>query len=252
MVDLKGRPVGTQHRETTIFGFPRMAQGSESKRGLAFDDESVAVRRKLGSGKKPVVVFLPWYVSLERAEKLGLLPPHYLAAYEMPAGIISSSPDICVESTRQVVADFEALTEPDHPRQAPLVLVGLSIGNVPATYLANKHRLRLISVSSGARGEWLIFNSRAAVHIKRKASRKGNTPEMFETALKGWNPIDNLKGIDERSTFVFGRFDSFVARESQLALIEQIHQDSPSSTIWQLPLGHRGAILAWRFLPLSW
>lgn len=218
------------------------------RHGDRFDDESVAVRRKDGNGRKNIIIFLPWNLPIRIAERLNLIPPDHMAAYQMPNGIISSIPEKCVESIQHIEADFTQLLSTKSGDDC--TLVGLSIGNFPATYLANKYGLRLLSVASGARGDWLIFNSRAATHIRDRALKRGHSIDSFAPVLKGWNPIENLSQLGPRSKFVLGMFDSFVPRESQRALIEQLRSDSPQTDVWQLPLGHRATIWAWRWMPL--
>src|SRR5690606_17660476 len=135
----------------------RKGRGSLLCRRVEFDAGTAGV-----SQSEQLVCFLPWLLSYGNCRKARLLPPNLLAAYEMPHGIVSSSPETCVAALQVVVDDFLELMLERSLQPAKLTLLGLSIGNFAATYIANMIGARLWAVAPGDRGEVLLWNSSIA------------------------------------------------------------------------------------------
>ena len=99
---------------------------------------TLAFRRIDGSPASNVIYFLPWFTPFWFARRAGFAPLDFLAAYEMPPAIVSSEPAFCVQATRGLVQDAERLLQKRKIKTEDAVIVGLSVGTYPATYLANR------------------------------------------------------------------------------------------------------------------
>src|SRR5215475_341442 len=143
------------------------------RRGIAQDDCSLAFRRVDGNLKSKVVYFLPLQTSFAVARQAGFLPLDFLAAYEMPNAIASSEPDLCLQAMLALTNDAQQLLSGNQVAAHDAVIVGLSAGSYPATYLANRIGARLCSVASADRVDLLIWESPAARTIRRRAAQKG-------------------------------------------------------------------------------
>jgi len=144
------------------------------RRRIAQDDCSLAFRRIDGNLKSKVIYFLPLQTSFSVARQAGFLPLDFLAAYEMPNAIASSEPDLCLEAMLALTEDAQHVLSDNQVAPRDAVIVGLSAGSYPATYLANQIGARLCSVASADRVDLLIWESPAArivildgVHPKR-------------------------------------------------------------------------------------
>ncbi|WP_298243066.1 hypothetical protein [uncultured Bradyrhizobium sp.] len=212
------------------------------------DDQSVSSRRKVGNAQSRIIVFLPWNVSIETAEALRLLPNSYFACNETPDGIVSSTPEVPVqclaEAEKVFVQDLATIRKSGRD---PL-LIGLSMGNFAATYLANKYHLDLISVASGHSGDWLTFNSPASRHLRLKAEAAGLQEADFVARLHSISPVNNLCSLGAASQFIFGNFDHYIPQYSRDALIAELRQNRPDIPIVKVPFGHVVTILLWKFL----
>lgn len=190
-------------------------------------DQSPAFKRIDGRISSNRVVFLPWGMSLSMATRLGIVPARssFLACYEMPEGIISSDPQLCVRSVLSIAEDFSELVREQGKAASDLTLLGLSIGNFPATYIANKHRAKLISIAGGDAGDAIIWESAAAAGIKAKAMAKGFGRGDFAEALRDFNPISNLSNLAEGSVFVLPLGDALIpeARRTTLLCAAEYH-----------------------------
>jgi hypothetical protein len=218
-------------------------------RGLeALDDQSTSFRRKYGPGQSRVILFLPWNLSIETAERFCLLPRSYFACNETAPGIVSSTPQVPIDSLiateKLFLGDLDAIRKTG---REPL-LIGMSMGNFPATYLANKYRLDLISIASGHSGDWLTFNSPAANHIRLKAEAMGLRESDFTALLGPVSPIHNLRSLGPKSQFIFGTFDRYIPKFSRDALIAQLAKERPDIAVTKFPFGHLATIFLWKFL----
>ena len=191
-----------------------------------------------------IVCFLPWLFSYARSADAGLIPPGCLLAYEMPHAIVSSSPDKSVDALHVVVDDFLTMMNKLQLDPAKLILVGLSIGNFAATYIANKIGARLWSVAAGDRGEVLVWNSSLATGIRAQAESSGLRFDDFERTLSPFNPINNLANIGERSIFISGYFDTVVPYRCARSVALAARAHSRSARRFVLPLGHSETLVA--------
>ncbi len=196
----------------------------------------------LPASDRQIVCFLPWLFSYARSIDAGLIPAGCLLAYEMPHAIVSPSPDKSIEALQVVVRDFREFMDRRQLHPASLTLVGLSIGNFAATYIANQIGARLYSVASGDRGEELVWNSVLAKGIRAQAEARGLSYADFKTALHAFNPINNLDNLGDGSIFISGRFDRVVPYRcaSTIAVTARTRNHTMRRIV--LPFGHSGTL----------
>src|SRR6185295_7630351 len=108
------------------------------RRGIPSDDTTLAFRRIEGSPTSKVIYFLPWHTPHYVAKHVGFTPLEFLACYEMPPAIVSSVPELSVEAMRRLVDDAQAILVNRGVRTRDAIVVGLSVGTYPATFLANR------------------------------------------------------------------------------------------------------------------
>ncbi len=208
------------------------------RRGLAADDRTLSFRRIDGRPSSKVIYFLPWNTPFVLARQAGFLPLDFLAAYEMPPAIISSEPSLCVQAMRALVADAETLLADRGVDSVEALIVGLSIGSYPATYLANRIGARLCSVAGSDRGDLMLWESPAGHIVKQRAISKGYELADFSEALAGYHPCDNLSGIGRDSLFVFGRNDPFIPPPRKAGLLQAIAREAQKADVIALDGGH--------------
>ena len=75
------------------------------------------------------------------------------------------------------------------------VIVGLSIGSYPATYLANRIGARLCYVASADRADLAVWESPATRIVRQRAQRKGYQLSHYSEALSGTHPAQNLRRV---------------------------------------------------------
>jgi pimeloyl-ACP methyl ester carboxylesterase len=213
-----------------------MGEGGLSCRRLEFHHKRAPNRQ--------IICFLPWLFSYARSFEAGIIPPGCLFVYEMPHAIVSASPGKSVEALHVVVQDFLALMQQRQFDPAALTLVGLSIGNFVATYLANRIGARLWSVASGDRGEVLVWNSILAEGIRKQAEANGVHYPDFEKTLNAFNPINNLDNLGDGSTFIAGRFDKIVPYRCARNVALAARSLNRTTRRIVLPLGHSGTLFA--------
>lgn len=197
-----------------------------------------------GSSGEQVICFLPWLLDYDQCREARLLPPHVLAAYEMPHGIVSPSPSTSIEALNLVVGDFLELLQERRLDPANITLLGLSIGNFAAVYLANMIGARLWAIAPGDRGETLIWTSSIAAGLRQKAEASGVGFADFGAALSKFNPINNLRNLRAGSTFVAGRFDTVVPYRLARQVAAAARTQNPGTRSFVLPLGHAGTLFA--------
>lgn len=217
----------------------RKGRGSLSCRRF----EPGAVQGRDPAGEQ-VVCFLPWLLGYHQCREARLLPPNVLAAYEMPHGIVSPCPSTSIEALQLVVDDFLELMRERDLDPANLTLLGLSIGNFAATYIANLIGARLWAIAPGDRGEALIWTSSIAAGLRKQAEARGYSFSDFGAALREFNPINNLHNLKAGSTFVAGRFDSVVPYRSAMKVTAAARAHNPATRSIVLPLGHSGTLFA--------
>ena len=165
-----------------------------SQPGTPADDRTLAFRRIDGNPASNVIYFLPWFTPFWFARRAGFAPLDFLAAYEMPPAIVSSEPAFCVQAMRGLVQDAERLLQKRKIKPEDAVIVGLSVGTYPATYLANRIGARLCSVASADRADLAIWESPATRVVKRRALKKGFRLAHYSEFLQGSHPAQNLQG----------------------------------------------------------
>jgi pimeloyl-ACP methyl ester carboxylesterase len=212
------------------------------QRGIPADDRTLVFRRIDGNPNSRVIYFLPWHTPFGVARHAGFAPLDFLACYEMPPGIVSSEPGLCLQAMLRLVADAERLLREARAAGPDAVLVGLSIGSYPATYLANRIGARLCSVASADRADLAIWQSPATRLVRRRAEQRGLRLADYSSALFGSHPAENLAGIARDSVFVIGQRDPYVPPRRKAALLEAIASHVPSALVAQLDAGHVGTL----------
>jgi hypothetical protein len=208
------------------------------RRGIPSDDRTLTFRRIDGSEQSRVIYFLPWHTPFKVARQAGFTPLDFLAAYEMPRAIVSSEPELGVKALHGLVDDAERVLSDHGVTPAEAVIVGLSVGNFPATYLANRIGARLCAVAGGDRADLMFWQSPAARIVKRRAIQKGYRLSDYARVTRGYHPAQNLSGIHRKSLFVIGSRDPFVPPGRKAGLVTAIETHAPSARLVTLDAGH--------------
>ena len=208
------------------------------RRGIVQDDCSLAFRRIDGNLKSKVIYFLPLQTSFSVARQAGFLPLDFLAAYEMPNAIASSEPDLCLQAMLALTQDAQQVLSDNEVAPRDAIIVGLSAGSYPATYLANQIGARLCSVASADRVDLLIWESPAARIVRRRASQKGYAVSHYTNTLNGSHPAQNLRGLAPHSLFVVGRRDPFIPTGRMNGLLAAVEAHAPRCHVVKLAAGH--------------
>ena len=208
------------------------------RRGIPSDDRTLTFRRIDGSSHSCVIYFLPWHTPYQIARQAGFAPLDFLAAYEMPPAIVSSDPELCVMAVQALVDDAARVLRDHGIASADATIVGLSVGNLPAIYLANRLGARLCSVAGADRADLMIWESPAARVVKRRAQKRGFRLADYTSATKGYHPIENLTGVHRESVFIVGSRDPFVPPSRSAALLAAIEMHAPCARVVTLDAGH--------------
>jgi hypothetical protein len=195
-------------------------------------------RRIDGRSTASVIYFLPWHTPFAFARRAGFLPLDFLACYEMPPAIISSQPNLCAQSLRDLVEDAERRLGEAGIRPQHALIVGLSIGSFPATFLANRTGARLCSVASADRADLALWHSPATHSIKSRALQAGIGLADYAAALFGVHPAHNLATIGQDSVFLLGQRDPFIPAERSAGLLQAIAASRPDAHVVTLDGGH--------------
>lgn len=207
-------------------------------RRIGDDDWTLSSRRVDGQPGARVIYFLPWNTSYRLARHAGFLPLPFLAAYEAPPSIVSSDPKLCVAAVNRLADDAVELVRANGLKGSDVLVVGLSVGTYPATYLANRLGARLCSVTSADRGDLMIWQSPAAWRVKQRALARGYCLLDYARALRGYNPIENLKGLASGSTFMIGVRDLLVPLPRSQKLVDAARSALPRVDVITTEAGH--------------
>lgn len=213
------------------------------RRGIPADDRTLAFRRIDGNPQSRVIYFLPWNTPLGLARQAGFTPLDFLAAYEAPPALVSSDPELSVKAMLGMVDDAKQLLERQGVAPEDAMIVGLSVGSFPATYLANRLGARLCAVAPADRADMMIWQSPAARIVKRRAVQKGMRLAHYSRAMLGYHPAHNLSGLGAGSVFVIGRKDPFVPKQRRASLQRAVETHAPNATVVKLDAGHFRTLL---------
>jgi len=203
-----------------------------------------------GAMRTGPIYFLPWRTGFGLARTFGLFPDAAFAAcYRLPDDIVSACPAVCAARIKNVV---EVALRRARSRGLPRVVVGYSLGTVPATIVAAALGVPLWSFASADRGDLMMWSSSATRAVQREAEFRGYTREDFTMALRNLNPIDAIGRVHRDSRIVVGRFDGLIPRERSRALLEGARDHLPRQHVIELPLGHIGVLAASPWLQRRW
>lgn len=200
-------------------------------------------RRIDGNPRSRVIYYLPWKTSFELAKSVGLIPLDYLACYKMPAGLLSSDPARATAAIEALHEDTKRLVAARGADPSQLVCIGLSIGNFPATYIANTLGAKLLGVAPADRGELLVWQSPLALFAKEDAVRQGRTLGQFAEAFAPYNPVNNIARLAPKSAFIWGTRDRIVPRKRTLSFLKAMRIARRTPNVRELPLGHFSTLL---------
>jgi hypothetical protein len=190
-----------------------------------------------------VIYFLPWQTPYSVAKACGLLPLAFAACYEMPRNVVCGDPLCSLERLEEIVDDAQERIS--RIARTPLI-IGFSIGTVPATCLANRHSAPLLSICSAPRGADIIWQSPLARPIKHHAIALGFTRGQFRSALRRIDPANNLARLPEGSAFVAGAGDKVIPHEQTAEWLRLVSTSVRKPSISVTPLGHVATIMASR------
>jgi len=121
--------------------------------------------------------------------------------------MLNPDPRVWSRSLQQIAEDVADRVE---AHRSPDLLIGFSMGSVPATIAADRFQCRLWSLASADRGDLMIWSSRKARDIRVQAEGLGYRRQDFAHWLHGLNPIDCIDGLHSDSRLVFGVFDRYI------------------------------------------
>jgi pimeloyl-ACP methyl ester carboxylesterase len=208
------------------------------RRGVPTDDRSQTFNRIDGHPAARVIYFLPWRTPFNICWQLGCVPLDFFASYEMPPAIVSSEPELSLAAMLALVADAEARLAAHKVPARDMMIVGLSVGCYPATYLANRIGARLCAVAPADRADMMLWQSPAARIVKRRAALKGYRLSHFSKVMDGYHPVQNLAGVASDSMFIIGRRDPFVPQRRAVALRRAISSALAAAQVVTLDVGH--------------
>ena len=214
------------------------------RRGIPADDRSLGFRRIDGNPSSKIIYFLPWHTPFSIARAAGFLPLDFLAAYEMPPSIVSSEPALCAEAMLGLVADAQKTLTNHGVAGKNAMIVGLSVGSYPATFLGNRIGARVCVVASADRGDLVIWESFATRIVKHRAMQKGYGLANYSKALLETHPAENLRGLAPNSLFVFGRRDPFIPAARGNGLLRAIDMHAPRAHVVKIHGGHFKTLIA--------
>jgi pimeloyl-ACP methyl ester carboxylesterase len=214
------------------------------KRATPLDDEVLTLRRIDGHATSKVIYFLPWHTPFGWARRVGLVPLDFLACYEMPRSIVSPHPTRCVQAMLALAGDAERLLREHGVRAKDALIVGLSAGTFPATFLANRIGARLCSVASIDRADLAVWLSPATRIVKLRAMQLGFELSDYAKALHGFHPSQNLAGLGSDSVFVIGERDPFIPQCCKEGLLQAIDKHARKPLVIKVDLGHFGTLRA--------
>ncbi len=193
------------------------------------------------------VCFLPWRTSLKEANLFGLLPRNdSLLIYEGPPSLVGTTPTQAKESLLRLIDYFD---EHKFMDMFNCKVLGLSIGTLPAFYLANHFSVqKIVTVAAGARLGENIYSSLATQEVKKRAILNGfETSEDYDHRMKGYNPIDNLDDLPFGEIYIeLAEFDKHIPTRSGMTLISELRKKKIGHTFQLNRCGdHSSTILGW-------
>ena len=199
-------------------------------------------RRIEGRPSAGIVCFLPWRTPFRVARRIGLVPRDFAACYELPAAIVSASPWAIGAAVRGLVGDACQVIDGRVGRDRAIV-IGYSIGTLPASVVAGRLGVKLLSIASADRGDLMIWESRAARDVRRRAQALGQTVGDFAQALDGLNPVEQIAHIGAGSIFVSGARDLFIPAARRAALADAVRRSPRRHVVMELAQGHVGTLV---------
>jgi pimeloyl-ACP methyl ester carboxylesterase len=178
------------------------------------------------------------------ARHFGFTPLEFLACYEMPPAIVSSTPELSVAAAQRLVGDAEQLVRDRGLDPAVAIVIGLSAGSFPATVLANRLGARLCAIACADRADLMIWQSPAARLVKRRCLLHGVDLARYSKAMQGMHPVQNLGGIAQESVFIVGERDPFIPARRKRGLLRALRRHAPRARVVRLDAGHVKTMIA--------
>ncbi len=175
---------------------------------------------------KTWVYFVPKNMNLQILKTFGFLPNRYsVLIYGLPDSFLSSSPNIVLKVFNKLKRDFTKQYQKLLLANNELSFVGISIGNMPTFYFANKLKCKkLISLCPTDKLGDGIFKALAAdkMQIKNKTIEMGYNAIRYDLIIKGLNPIDNIKNLPKNIEIYLAGFDKYLPVYGGQRLVEKI------------------------------
>jgi hypothetical protein len=214
------------------------------RRGIPSDDSTLTFRRIDGTRRSKTIYFLPWHTPEYVARHFGFMPLEFLACYEMPPAIVSSTPELSVAAAQNLVTDAENLVRDHGADPVDVLVIGLSVGTYPATLLANRIGARLCAIAAADRADLMLWQSPATRLVRRRCVLRGVSLPRCSDAMKGLHPVQNLSGIAPESMFIVGERDPFVPLRRRRGLVRAIRRHAPRARVVTLDAGHVKTMIA--------
>src|SRR6185295_18085511 len=145
---------------------------------------------------------------------------------------------LSVEAMRRLVDDAQELLADRGVRAKQALIVGLSVGTYPATFLANRIGARLCAVAPADRADLMLWQSPAARLVKRRGLQRGLRLAHCSKVMRGCHPAPNLAGLASNSIFVMGQRDPFIPPRRSAGLLAAIERWAPKARVIKLDAGH--------------
>jgi len=193
------------------------------KKDFMIGDEKVARSVTNQEGDETWVCFLPWRNTFDESRKHHLLPTTGLVvAYEGPVSLVGTDALETKKSLVNLVDNFDKFFNENGTLRDNMNVLGISVGNLPAFYIANRFNARrLVSICPGARLGENIYRGIATQEVRKRAEERYPSHEDYDEILEGMNPIDNISNLPKGEIYVeLGGYDKYIPTSSGEELIK--------------------------------
>jgi len=154
-------------------------------------------------------VFLPWHMKYKGAESLGFAPEDNIITYSGPVSLAATDPHLSRKSLFTVFEDYKKNVA---PRFKNIKIVGFSLGEYPAVYIANHFEVKSLTlVSPGAKLGQTIWKSLGTRKVKRLSQKLGFlSADEYDNILGDTNPISNIDNLPKEIEIHLGTHDKYI------------------------------------------